>query len=205
MVAEMATPFIKGLRIALWGLVAVVAVGAGAIYLNGSQATTTSEVAIGAGTWSLVDDKGATVDQTMLQGHPSLLFFGFTHCPDVCPTTLGEMAVWFEELGAEADPLKAYFVTIDPERDGPQIMADYVGWLDGRVTGITGTTEEIDKIAKAWRAYYERVPTDDGSYTMNHTASVFLVNAEGEFEGTIAYQEDPATAVGKIRKLLGKA
>jgi protein SCO1/2 len=201
MAAEMST-FTSRLRLALWGLVAVAAVAAVVIF---TMVPRGESGGIGGGAYALVDDTGAAVDQSMLVGQPSLLFFGFTHCPDVCPTTMGEMAVWFEQLGDEAGDLKAFFVSVDPERDRPEIIHDYVSWLDGRVTGITGTQAEIDKMVAAWRVFAEKVPTDDGSYTMNHTASVFLVNAAGEFEGTIAYQEDPATAVGKIRKLLGTA
>ncbi len=141
----------------------------------------------------------------MLVGHPSLLFFGYTHCPDVCPTTMSEMAVWFEELGADAGDLKAFFVTVDPERDTPAILGDYVAWVSDRITGVTGKRDQIDKIISAWRVVAEKVPGNGDDYTMNHTASVFLVNAKGEFEGTIAYQEEASTALAKIRKLLGKA
>lgn len=195
--------FTSRLRLALWGLVAVAAVAAVVIFTTVPRGS--SEGGIGGGVYALLDGTGSAVDQSMLVGQPSLLFFGFTHCPDVCPTTMGEMAVWFEQLGDEAQALKAFFVSVDPERDRPGIIHDYVSWLDGRVTGITGTQAEIDKMVAAWRVFAEKVPTDDGGYTMNHTASVFLVNAQGGFEGTIAYQEDPATAVAKIRKLLGSA
>jgi protein SCO1/2 len=193
------------LRLALWALVAVAAAGAGLLFFAPRDTAPVAAAGIGGGQYALVDDRGNAVDQTMLVGQPSLVFFGFTHCPEVCPTTLSEMAVWFEQLGDEARNLRAFFVSIDPERDTPEIMRGYVEWLGGRVTGITGERAEIDKMAKAWRAFYEKVPGDDGEYTMNHTASVFLANASGEFEGTIAYEEDAATAVDKIRKLLGKA
>jgi len=188
------------LRLALWALVGLAAIASVAILAFAPRAT--SAGGIGEGAYALIDDTGAPFDQTQLEGQPSLLFFGFTHCPDVCPTTLGEMAVWFETLGEEARDLKAFFVSVDPERDRPEIIHDYVSWLDGRVTGITGTKEEIDKMVQAWRVFYEKGPGSDGDYTVNHTASVLLVNAEGGFEGTIAYQEDPAVAVDKIRKLL---
>jgi len=190
-------------RLILWGLVVVAALGATALFVFNpprNPATT----GLGGGTYSLLDGSGARVDQTMLTGHPSLLFFGYTHCPDVCPTTMAEMADWFQQLGPDAKNLKAYFVTVDPERDTPDIVGDYVGWLDGKVTAITGSRPEIDKIIAAWKVLGEKVGTG-ADYTMNHTASVFLVNAEGGFEGTIAYGEDAGTAVAKIRKLVGKA
>jgi protein SCO1/2 len=190
-------------RMILWGLVVVAALGATALFVFApprNPATT----GLGGGTYSLVDGSGAKVDQTMLTGHPSLLFFGYTHCPDVCPTTMADMADWFGQLGPDAKNLKAYFVTVDPERDTPEVVGDYVGWLDGKVTAITGSRAEIDKIIAAWKVLGEKVGTGD-DYTMNHTASVFLVNAEGGFEGTIAYGEDSSTAVAKIRKLVGAA
>ena len=190
-------------RLILWGLVVVAALGATALFVFNpprNPATT----GLGGGTYSLLDGSGARVDQTMLTGHPSLLFFGYTHCPDVCPTTMAEMADWFQQLGPDAKNLKAYFVTVDPERDTPDIVGDYVGWLDGKVTAITGSRPEIDKIIAAWKVLGEKVGTG-ADYTMNHTASVFLVNAEGGFEGTIAYQEATPTALAKIRKLLGEA
>lgn len=188
-------------RIILWGLVVLAALGATALFVFApprEPATT----GLGGGTYSLVDGRGQPVDQAMLTGHPSLLFFGYTHCPDVCPTTMAEMATWFETLGPAADGVKAYFVTVDPERDTPAVIGDYVGWLDGKVTAVTGSRAEIDKMMTAWRVLGEKVGTGD-DYTMNHTASVFLVNAQGGFEGTIAYGENADTAVAKIRKLMG--
>lgn len=195
---------LKPLRIALWALVAVVGlgVGAGALLLNNrSQAVAST---FGAGTYELVDQNGKSVDQTMFQGHPSALFFGFTHCPEVCPTTMAEMSAWFEQLGDEGKDLQAYFVTIDPERDTPAILGDYVSWVSDRITGVTGTPEEIAKIAKAWGIYYAKVPLEGDDYTMDHTASVFLIDDKGQFQGTIAYREDSAVALQKLRNLLAK-
>ena len=158
----------------------------------------------GGGTYNLVDQRGDPVDQTMLVGHPSLLFFGYTHCPDVCPTTMAEMYVWFQTLGDDAADLRAYFVSVDPERDTPEILDQYVSWVSNRITGITGTPEEIDKIRQAWRVVADRVPGSGGDYTINHTASVYLVDSKGQFEGTISYGEDAKSAVEKIRRLVAK-
>tara|TARA_R110002020_G_scaffold168944_3_gene357923 strand:- start:322 stop:909 length:588 start_codon:yes stop_codon:yes gene_type:complete len=192
---------IKTIRIWLWGAVGALALTAivAALMLRAPEQT-----GFGKGTYSLIDQNGKPVDQTMFAGHPSALFFGFTHCPEVCPTTMAEMASWFAALGDEGQDLRAYFVSIDPQRDTPEVLGDYVSWVSDRITGITGTPEEIDKIAKAWGVYYERVPLAGEDYTMDHTASVFLLNARGDFEGTIAYREDQATALGKLRNLLSK-
>jgi protein SCO1/2 len=190
-------------RLGLWAAVLVAAVAATILFV---VAPPKSGGGIGGGTYALVDQRGNPIDQTMLVGQPSLLFFGYTHCPDVCPTTMGEMAGWFETLGTDVGTLKAYFVTVDPTRDTPEMLNDYVSWVSDRITGVTGDPAQIDRIVKAWAVLAEKVPgAVDGDYTMNHTASVFLVNPKGEFEGTIAYGEDQATAVAKIRKLLGKA
>ena len=193
---------IRSFRLWLW--VAVIALGltaaAAAVLLR-----PTASASFGGGTYSLIDQNGRKVDQTMFLGHPSALFFGYTHCPDVCPTTMAEMASWFEQLGDEGKDLRAYFVTVDPQRDTPAIMGDYVAWVSGRITGVTGDPAEIDKIVKAWGIYAQKVPLGGDDYSMDHTASVFLLNAKGEFEGTIAYREDAATALGKLRNLLAKS
>ena len=195
---------IKTIRIGLWAAVVVVGlvVAGGAVFLRNGQA---SAQGFGNGVYALVDQKGNPVDQTMFKGHPSALFFGFTHCPEVCPTTLAEMSGWFEALGDEGKDLQAYFVTVDPERDTPEIIGDYVSWVSDRITGVTGTPAEIDKIVNAWGVYAQKVPLDDGGYTMDHTASVFLLDRNGQFQGTIAYREDSATALGKLRNLLAKS
>lgn len=200
MAENTAHPGLRRFRMILWGLVVVAAIGATLLFVflppRGPGAGPAANVA-----FSVVDDQGQPRDQSMLTGHPSLMFFGYTHCPDVCPTTMADMSVWFDALGDEADGLKAYFVSVDPERDTPEVLGDYVSWLNGRVTGITGTQAEIDKFAKAWGVFHEKVGEGD-EYLVNHTASIYLVNADGSFEGTIAYGENKDTAIAKIRKLL---
>lgn len=198
----MTSSTLSRVRLGLWAAVIVAAVAATIIFI---MAPPKAGGGIGGGTYSVVDQRGNALDQTMLVGQPSLMFFGFTHCPDVCPTTMGEMAGWFEALGEEAEPLKAYFVTVDPTRDTPEMLNDYVSWVSDHLTAVTGSQAEIDKLVRAWGVVAERVEGEGGDYTMNHTASVFLINARGEFEGTIAYGETQEMAVAKIRKLLQKA
>ncbi|WP_297103378.1 SCO family protein [uncultured Devosia sp.] len=189
------------IRTVLWTLVAVAALGATGLYVYTTMTRPAQAVALGQGDYELVTATGAAFNRDSLKGSPSMLFFGFTHCPEVCPTSLAEMASWYEALGDEADDLNAFFVTVDPERDTAEVIGDYVSWT-GRVTGVTGSPEEIAKAAQSWAVYAEKVPLEGGDYTMDHTASVFLVNAEGEFEGTIAYREDSDTALAKLRRLL---
>ncbi|GES41872.1 SCO family protein [Rhizobium dioscoreae] len=152
--------------------------------------------------FTLTDDRGEPITEKALSGHPSLVYFGYTHCPDVCPTTLYDMAGWFKTLGPQADGLKAYFFTVDPERDTPEIMHSYTGNFTDRITGITGDPTEMQKAIKGWRIYAKKVPSPDGGYTMDHTASVLLVDAGGNLRGTIAYQENNDVALQKIRNLL---
>jgi protein SCO1/2 len=200
----MAAVNLKQVRIVLWTLVVVAALGATALFVF-APPKNPQTAGFGGGTYTLVDHRGNALDQTMLVGHPSLLVFGYTHCPGVSPTTMGEMAAWYQALGDEAKDLRGYFVTVDPERDTPEIVGGYAGWVSDKMSGVTGTPEEIAKIVKAWGVLAEKVPGEGDDYTMNHTASVFLVNSRGEFEGTIAYQEDQDTALAKIRKLIGES
>lgn len=192
---------LRRFRLILWVLVAVAAIGATIVFFTVPPKSTST---IGQGSYTLLDQNGATVTEAAFKGHPSLLFFGFTHCPDVCPTTLAEMSAWFDALGADAKDLKAYFVTVDPERDTPQVLKDYVSWVGPRLLALGGDPAEVDKAIKSWGVVAEKVPgSGPDDYTMNHTASVFLVDKDGRFQSTIAYQEDQATAVAKIRRLVG--
>lgn len=200
MTATSSNTSLRRFRLILWVLVAVAAIGATMVFF---LAPPKGASTIGQGSFSLVDQDGAAVSETTFQGHPSLLFFGYTHCPDVCPTTMGEMQSWFATLGEGARDLKAYFVSVDPERDTPAVLKDYVGWLDGKLIGLTGTRAQVDEVTRLWGVVAEKVAGDGADYTMNHTASVFLLDRNGRFQSTIAYGENPDTAVAKIRKLIG--
>lgn len=189
------------LRLVLWVLVACAAIAATGLYVYTTMTRPAQAVALGQGDYQLVTAEGDAFTRDSLKGSPAMLFFGFTHCPEVCPTSLAEMASWYEALGDEAGDLKAFFVTVDPERDTAAVIQDYVSWT-GHVTGVTGTLDEVAKAARSWGVFYEKVPLEDGDYTMDHTASVFLVNAQGEFEGTIAYRENSDTALAKLRRLI---
>lgn len=168
--------------------------------VQGTEKSLTAGMRLGT-EFALLDHNGAPITQAAFEGRPTLIYFGFTRCPEVCPTTLYEMAGWFEALGEEGSGLQAFFVTVDPERDTPEIMRGYAEAFTDRVTGITGDPEEIARLIAGWHVYAARVPTEDGDYTMDHTASVFLVDANGVFKGTVAYGEDATTAVAKLRRL----
>ncbi len=151
--------------------------------------------------FTLVDQTGAPITETAFRGHPSAVFFGFTHCPEVCPTTLFELDGWLKKLGEQGKDLRAYFVSVDPERDTAEIMNSYVGNVSDRITGITGEPDKVHAMAKAFGIYWRKVDLDGGDYTMDHTASVILLDGKGSFAGTIAYGEKPDTALTKLRRL----
>ena len=131
--------------------------------------------------FDLTDHEGRPVGPDTLVGSPSMVFFGFTYCPDVCPTTLADISGWLDALGRDAEQLNVVFITVDPERDNVDAMAEYVGYFHPAIRGWTGPEEQIALAVEGFRATYEKVPTDSGDYTMNHTASVFLFDAEGRF------------------------
>ncbi len=153
------------------------------------------------GPFNLVTMDGQPFTENDLRATPALLFFGFTHCPDVCPTTLYELDGWLNQLGADAENIKAYYITVDPERDTQEIMKTYVGNVSKHIIGVTGTPDNIAAMVKSFHVYAKKVPGEDGDYTMDHTASVFLLDKGGFFRGTIAYQENSDTALQKLKNL----
>lgn len=150
----------------------------------------------------LTDQEGQMVGPETLVGRPSLVFFGFTYCPDVCPTTLADISDWLDVLGEDAKRLDVVFITVDPARDTVDTMADYVGYFHPAIQGWTGKDDQIARAVEDFRATYEKVPTAGGNYTMNHTASVFLFDAEGRFVTTVDYHEPREFAVPKIRRAM---
>jgi protein SCO1/2 len=184
----------------------VIAVGAGTAFVTRPKPSPAAQSQAAAaeigGPFRLVDQAGRPVTEKDLIGKPSLIFFGFTYCPEVCPTTLSAVTAWMKTLGPDADRLNLVFVTIDPERDTPKQMAAYLTSFDSRIRGLSGTPEQVAQIAREYRVYYKKVPLDGGDYTMDHSTPVYLVDASGGFRTLIAYQEPPAEAVAKLRALL---
>ena len=193
----------KGL-VAAAVMVAAIAIAAGATALwmgLALRAQVQSSTKIG-GPFTLVDDTGAQVTDAALKGRPTVMYFGYTFCPEVCPTTLTELAQWIRILRPDADKLNYVFVTVDPERDTPKVMHDYVSAFDTRIRGFTGTPDKIAKVASEYRVYYKRIPTSDGGYAMDHTAGLYLMDPKVRFFGLIPYQEKTDVAVAKLRKLI---
>lgn len=154
------------------------------------------------GPFALVDQHGQAVTERALVGKPSLVFFGFTYCPEVCPTTLSHMTSWFKQLGPDGDKLNAFYITVDPQRDTAKQMKQYLTAFDGRIRGLTGTPDAIAKVAKEYRVYYKRVPLANGDYVMDHSTMVYMMDATGRFVGPIGYNEPDAQVMPLLRDLV---
>ena len=187
------------MRAVLVGIIFVMAAGVGWLTFDwyASQHTARS---FGA-PFTLVDMNGEEITEAAFRDRPSAVFFGFTHCPEVCPTTLYELDGWLADLGAEGEDIQAYFVTVDPERDTVEMMNTYIGNVSDRIVGITGQPDRVYEMAKSFGIYWKKVELEGGDYTLDHTASVLLLDRAGDFAGTIAYGENPETAVAKLKRL----
>ena len=189
-------------RTALWLVVAVALVAVGALYLlqrpAGPQSSPT-QVSFG-GPFTLVDSKGQPFASGKLAGRPYAIFFGFTHCPDVCPTTLARLVKLRKQIGEGDEAFRIVFVTVDPERDGPADVGRYADLFGAPVIGLTGSSAQIAQVKKAYGIFSERVGTDE-DYTVDHTASVLLFDRNGQFQSTISPDETDAAAIAKLKRL----
>lgn len=183
----------------LAGVAAIVLV---VILVSGRDPMPSAGAAAIGGPFSLVDQNGRTVTDKDLRGHPFLVFFGFTHCPDVCPTSLFEISEVLGKLGPDAQKVSALFVTIDPERDTPGAMKDYLSSFDPHLVGLTGDPATIAAVAKEYRVYVKKVPLDNGDYTMDHTALVYLMDKEGRFVTPFNLKRTPEDAAADLRRYL---
>ena len=160
-----------------------------------------SAAAIG-GPFRLIDQNGQAVTDRDFTGEPYLVFFGFTHCPDVCPTTLMELSDVLDKLGGDATRIGALFITVDPERDTPAELKDYLSSFNPRFKGLTGDPAAIAEVAKSYRVYIKKVPLDNGDYTMDHTALVYLMDKSGKFVAPFNLKRRPEDAAADLRRYL---
>lgn len=197
--------FFKPRIIVLWGLAL-----AGLIAFGGLMASREAErpapFISGTGgpqlaAFDLVDQNGVRVQKGDLLGKPAVLFFGFTFCPDVCPTTLAAMTSDLAKLGPEADRIATFFVSVDPARDTPAVMKAYLEPFDARIRGLTGDPAQVAALARPLGIYFAKVDTGGGSYTVDHSALMVLLDSRGQFFGTVAYDEARDVAVMKLQRL----
>jgi protein SCO1/2 len=154
------------------------------------------------GPFTLTDENGKTITEKDFLGRPFLVFFGFTHCPEICPTALFEISQVLKALGKDADRVGALFITVDPERDTAKVLKDYLSNFDPRLRAATADPEAIAQVAKRYRAYYKKVPLKDGGYTMDHTAIVYLMDKEGRFVSPFSLKRTADAAAAELRKYL---
>lgn len=194
---------LRTVRLIAWGLVAVaLGVLIALAFGIGRSGDPVASATIG-GPFELVNQRGEPISDRTFTGKPTAYFFGFTHCPDVCPTTLSDMTRWLEKLGAEADNLNVVFVTVDPERDTPDLLSAYLSAFDTRIVGATGTRAQVDAIIKAFRVYARKVPIEGTpDYNMDHSAAIYLMDRNGRFIVPVQYQESDDVALDKLRRAL---
>ena len=156
------------------------------------------------GPFQLTDQTGQTITEKNMQGHPTLIFFGFTHCPDVCPTDLQQMGLAVDRLGAAGDAVQPIFITVDPERDTPEHLKDYVASFHARFIGLTGDAPAIHEAARVYRAYYAKVDLGDSDYTVDHSSFIYLMGRDGEYLGFFPPGTAADILVGTLRPLVAK-
>jgi protein SCO1/2 len=193
------------IRVVAWGAVVGVAIAAAFRYLPppGDSRVQVPITATIDEPFTLTTAEGKPFSSEMLKGRPYALFFGFTNCPDVCPTTLLEMSNNLAALGPDADRLTVLFVTVDPERDTAEHLKSYLSAFDRRIIGLTGNAADIALVAHAYHVFYEKVATSSG-YTMNHTATVFLIDRRGVLASTTNDEESEAVQREKLRRLVAR-
>src|ERR1700752_3623519 len=170
-------------------------------WLMGDLKKIAAPAAIG-GPFQLTDQSGQPVTEQNLKGRPTLIFFGFTHCPDVCPTSLFEISEVLRAMGKDANKVNAYFVSVDPERDTQRAMKDYLSSFDPHLQGLTGEPEQVAKVITEYRVYAKKVPLKDGDYTMDHTALIDLMDRDGRFISPFNLKRTPEQAAADLKHSL---
>ncbi len=181
-------------------LAAALVLAASLAYVLSSVRAGSSGSSLIGGPFKLLAGDGQTVTDQDLKGEPFLVFFGYTHCPDVCPATLAEISDVLSKMPGK--PVKALFISIDPERDTPAVMKDYVSNFDHRIIGLTGDRAAIDQVEKAYRVYARKAPQAGGDYTMDHSAIVYLMDAQGRFVEAFNLDRKPEDSAKELEKYL---
>lgn len=191
------------LRIILWAVVGLVALGVVALIWRQSEPPQASSTALGTigGPFTLTGTDGQPFSSGKLNGKPAAVFFGFTHCPDVCPTTIARLARLRRDLGKGDEALSIVFISVDPERDTPAELGNYMRLYDTPVIGLTGTPGQIEQVKKQFGVFSRKVEQPGGSYSVDHTASVILLDRNGQFVATVSPEEGDEVALAKLRRI----
>ena len=182
-----AASLVVGLLIVFWAM--------------GGVSKVAQPAAIG-GPFQLTDQNGKAVTDKSLKGKPTLIFFGYTHCPDVCPTSLFEISEVLRAMGKDADKFNAVFISVDPERDTQATMKDYLSSFDPHLEGLSGDPAEVAKVITSYRVYAKKVPAKDGDYTMDHTALIYLMDRNGQFVSPFNLKRTPEEAATELKRYL---
>ncbi len=196
---------LRTIRLVLWGLVLILAswvLWTATRRAEPNDRPASNYAASVGGPFALIDTKGATVTDADLRGQPFALFFGYTRCPDVCPTTLAKLARWKKALGPGGKQLRIVFVSLDPDHDSPADIGRYLDLFGVPITGLTGSTAQLAKVVRAYHVYYEKVPAKGGDFTIDHTATVFLMDKDGKLASTIDMAESDSAALAKLDALI---
>jgi protein SCO1/2 len=189
----------------LWALVAVAIVGAGVLLLlhrpDAKPAQVSAKQVTFGGSFQLTDAEGQPFSSNKLAGRPYATFFGFTHCPDVCPTTLARLVRLRHQLNQGSEPFQIVFVTVDPERDRPAELKTYLSLFKEPIIGLTGTQPQIDQAKRQFGIYSAKVPDEAGGYTVDHTATVLMFDGKGGFVATVSPEESDAVALAKLKRI----
>jgi protein SCO1 len=195
-------------RSAIFGLLTLMAAMAiGAYALMSTKALDASKgVALVGGPFTMLNHKGETVTDKTYRGHPMLLFFGFTYCPDICPTELQVMAAALDDLGSDGSDIQPIFVSVDPERDTPEVMANYVSNFGPRFIGLTGSPAQVVDIANQYRVFYSKQdnPQDPKNYLMDHSSIIYLMDSRGKFLKHFTYSTDAKALAQGLKLALGR-
>jgi protein SCO1/2 len=154
------------------------------------------------GPFRLIDQNGQTVTDADLKGKWSLVYFGYTHCPDACPTALNDISIALDDLGSKRDAVRAVFITVDPERDTAEALKSYVTSFDAPILALTGSPEAIAQAAKAYRVYYAKHPEAGGDYSMDHSSVIYVMDPEGRFTASFTHESTPEQIAERLKKLL---
>ena len=192
------------LRLALWLVVGAVALGMVLFVWRQSETQQPISTPLGTigGPFTLTGTDGKPFASSRLNGRPAAIFFGFTHCPDVCPTTLARLARLRRELGSGDESFSIVFVSVDPERDTPAEVGNYMQLYDTPVIGLTGTLAQIEQVKKQFGVYSRKVEQPGGSYSVDHTASVILLDKNGQFVATLSPEEGDQVALEKLKRII---